>query len=252
MNIPPSVATPLSSIGADPVGGTADRDLDKLRKAKEALQRLKPQSASERAEERKAIARKKVEDLKAKLRMLQMSHPINAKALAQLARELKAAVKEYGQAGASTADTGAAAGASPGVSAPTSESDAATTAPDGEAAAAPAAAVDGAQAAKGDEAATSESKDGEGVKVDPYRQMAEQAEARHAEQARRSEERRADQEFLSNVRQIAERIKALAKQAAREGSGKTADVEAAEKAAVDAVNEAQSASQGDAGISVVV
>jgi len=193
------------------------------------------------SEERKAIAKKKAEELKARIQMLKMSMPANPEAagkiIAQLARELGAIVKSYGgtgsDAGLTSAATPAAGGeataseAAPTVTASEGVSDGAGTPVDTEA---------NPDAASG------------ATPQDPYRAaMAAQA-ASSAEQVRKSESAREDSEFATTVKQLLAELKAMKAKAEADakaaGDPNTPGVADADKA-LDAVD----AALGEAGLS---
>lgn len=241
-----------------------DRAETKLRDAQSAVATLKQMnsaSSSQASEQRKAAAKQKVDQIKARLRMLQMSGSVDPKVLAQLARELKSAVKGYTGAGGSVGDLGA-------TSAPAS---ATASSPD----AAPAQAASGAGAeagANGQNAQTTsvepDEKTDDGDKeaaanptdprgeTNPYKRMAQEAEVRFAEAARYGEAAKADREFLSDVRNLANRIKSLAKSAAsaKADPAKQRDGVEAEKAAAEALKQVEDAAKdlGAPGISLTV
>ncbi|WP_395396034.1 hypothetical protein [Novosphingobium sp. BL-8A] len=241
-----------------------DRERDKLRSAQSALETIKQYNKpSDRDAERKARAKQKIAALKARLQMLQMIRPVSTRALAQLARELKAAMKEFGGAsgtdGSSTSTQGDGMVAEAGsqntagdlnggnLTADASTVDGDGTSPD----ASPSAGESGAKSDAESKAGDAEAKD-DGTKAAVYRRMAEQASSRSAEQARKGEQNRSDKEFLTDVRSLAARIKALAREAAKEGLRGRHDAEEAESAATDAAREAQSAGQELGAVSLSV
>lgn len=239
----------------------ARRDQARLEQARSALQAMKARGANRAKaarDERKALAKKKVDQLKALLKSMQMGGGSNAKALAQVARELKAAVQAYGGAGGSTAGLGAS----------TETATSATPAPDVEG---PSVLVSGeAEAstasgppANGAEETTPADTDGDGSRDaaktaagDPYRRMAEASTARTAEAARRNADKEADREFLSSVRELAALLKSLARRAAQaaetDPTGR-ADADAAVKAADAVVQSVEQAAAdlGAGGVSVI-
>jgi len=241
---------------------TEERAQAKLEKAQAALETLKQfrkDGAGDAAAQRKAAAKQRIDQLKARLRMLQMSSPVDPKALAQLARELKAAIKDYGGTGAGVgvatasppAASGDAAEAQAGV-APQGAEAVAGKAPQADPPTAPdePVAADGERAGEaGEPAPRSE--------ADPYRRMAEAAQERMAEQSREAAERQEDQKFLDEVRRLAVAIKAAAKRAtaeAKDDPAAEARGQEANEAADAALKEAESAAQalGGAGISITV
>lgn len=219
----------------------ARRDKAKLEEARNALQALK-QRPSQAAEERKAMARKKIDQLKARIRMLQMSAAMDpkgvAKLAAQLARELGAAVKAYASAGGSTAELGAThAAAIPSGDAAGAEKGAEGAA-NAAVSGAEAAEASGAEAKLADngsdqqETANAGDQDAEGQAqgqgsgqsqaADPYRKLIDEVNARGAEMARRGSESEADREFMTQVKGMANALKAALRQArnrAEDGDG---------------------------------
>ncbi|CAL1689999.1 hypothetical protein MMB232_00119 [Brevundimonas subvibrioides] len=243
----------------------AERDRARLAEARSAVETLKANGAGRTgaaAEERKAQARKKVEQLKARLKMMQMSAAANPKALAQIARELKAAIKAYGGAGGSTAGLDAGSPADMPSSGPsvTPEGAASAAGPPGAEAGgeSPAPTTDDGSP---DAAGTDPSKDGGGADArgatsDPYRRMAEAALARGAEASRRGAHQDADRDFLSGVRELAAILESLARRAVQEAKVNPslgADADEALKAS-DAVDKAITEAAGDlgaAGVSIL-
>ena len=257
---PTSVALPAASPSAREQK-LLDRDQARLRDARSAVETLKARGANrsrEAAEERKAAARRKVDQLKALLKMMQMGGPANAKALAQIARELKAAVQAYGGAGGATSDLGAGASPAVGTEAASGE----TGAADSEAAG-PATHVADAEtpadadpeAVTGDAAPKPAAEEAVNAKTDPYRRLAEETLTRGAEAARRNAEQDADREFLKGVRELTALLKSLARRAAQEARtdpAARADAEQAMKAAADVARatEQVAADLGAGGISI--
>lgn len=247
---------PLSTSSA-PTTRT-DRERDKLQTARSALETIKQyNNPSDRDAARKARAKQKIAALKARLQMLQMIHPVSTRALAQLAREIKAAMKEFGGASGTGTDASSASTQGDGAFADTGIASSQNTAGAmiGENLTADESIVDGDVASPdpspsvGDsspktegesEADDAEAKD-DGTKAAVYRRVAEQALSRSAEQARRGEQNRSDSEFLADVRSLAARIKALAREAAKESIRGRHDAEKAESAATDATREAEGA-----------
>lgn len=244
-----------------------DRAETKLRDAQSAVATLKQMnsaSSSQASEQRKAAAKQKVDQIKARLRMLQMSGSVDPKVLAQLARELKSAVKGYTGAGGSVGDLGA------------TPAPASATASSPDAASAQAYSGDGAEAGANAQnsqnaqttSAEPDEKTGDGDKeaaanpadpraeTNPYKRMAQEAEVRFAEAARHGEAAKADREFLSDVRNLANRIKSLAKSAAaaKADPAKQRDGVEAEKAAAEALKQVEDAAKdlGAPGISLTV
>lgn len=180
----------------------------KLNDARAAVESLK-QRTSSASEEKKAAGKKKIEQIKARLQMLQMAmigDPKGAARMAaQLAKELGAAVKAYAAAGGSTAGMGAASAPSVAAGGEPTE-----------------AAPGGATEAEAQPTMTEEAGADEGTETakpsNPYQQAVDAAQARMAEQARRSGERQADRETLDEVKRLAAQIKALARQAANKSA----------------------------------
>lgn len=196
-----SVLTSLSLPTDTSRSPVQSRDEQRLRAAKTALQTY-DQQRTEAAEERKAIARKKAEDLKARIQMMKLSMPSDpeaaARVIAALARELGAAVKAYGGAGGG--------GLEAGLTATATSANGETVAPEA-AALAPAPTTDGGDPTTGD---------AEAAPTDPYRQAAEAQQTRAAEQARRSESAKADSEFAATVKGLMAELKAMAEKAERD------------------------------------
>lgn len=173
----------------------------KLNDARAAVESLK-QRTNNASEDQKAAAKKKIEQIKARLQMLQMAmigDPKGAARMAaQLARELGAAVKAYAAAGGAPSGLGGAP-AAPGDDA-------------GAAAVSDGAMAEPTQPAVADRAEA----EADGVKPsNPYQQAIDASEARVAEQARRSEARQADRDVLDEVKRLAAQIKNLAQKSAR-------------------------------------
>lgn len=178
----------------------------KARDAKAALEALS-QRRSQASEERKAAARKKIEQLKARLEMLQSMAAVDpkgtARLAAQLARELGAAVKEYAAAGGST--SGAPAPAAPAPAPAEGQAEAQAPTP-----------VDG-QAQGPTETGEREPASGgedDGKAGNPYQKAIDEAQARAADLSRRGAEAKADMEFLGDAKRMAAQIKALIRKAA--------------------------------------
>jgi hypothetical protein len=216
----------------------------KARDAKAAFETLK-QRRSDVSEDRKAIARQKIEQLKARLQALRAMASVDpqgtARLAAKLARELGAAVKAYAAAG------GMVAGASPAVTVPTSGS-AAAGAEAGigtEAGAGDAAPAVAGEASAQDSAATDQTKaDGEtgrdeaGKQANPYQQAIEEQKAQAQEMVRRSAEKQADTDFMAEVRKLAAELKALVRQAVEKTPGDNDALNPAEARAMKAAIEA--------------
>jgi len=216
-----SALTPMmASLPATSQDAAQQRKAAKAKDALAALRTLSEQRSSV-GEERKAAARKKVEDLKARIRSLQMTAGGNpeaiAKIAAQLARELGAAVKAYAAAGGSTAGMGrpsasaSQAGEASGDQAPAADASVAD-------APSAAAEVESGSAAPFDEETSNRGKPepGAGKDTDPYRQVIERQQAQAAEQANRSADSEADAKFAADVKGLVAQLKAILHQAAEQ------------------------------------
>lgn len=237
-----SSLTPLTSASATSQEAAQRRKAAKAKEAMATLDTLREQRSSA-SEEKKAAARKKVDDLKARIRALQMTAVGNPEAMArmaaQLARELGAAVKAYAAAGGSSAGLGGASAAAP-------QGDTGETgdAAPNEASAEPT--VTDAEASSGDLAETERRADGAdksaATRNDPYRQVIERQKAQAAEQARQSADKQADSKFASDAKGLIGRLKAILHQAAepakRDGD-RTASTE--QRTAEKAVTEVEQA-----------
>ena len=220
----------------------AQRKLDQAREALTKLTAMRDQQK----DTAKAVARKKVAELRARLKALKLLFANNPKALAReaakLSRELGAAVKGYAAAGGSAGEMGSAS-----VSVPNDEA--------GGAAAAGAAPGDGAAemgtAAKPEAPASGEDADkplpnktgDTGAReADAYRQRLEQ---QRADGRGRGEQ--ADAEFAREARDLARQIRALM-QGLKAKQGRPQEAQAAEHA-LDGVEQDLSASAaGMAGV----
>lgn len=196
----------------------------KLNDARAAVESLK-QRASNASEEKKALAKKKIEQIKARLQMLQMAMIGDPKAAAriaaQLARELGEAVKAYAAAGGSAAGMGA-----PATAGTQSATEAVSGEVSGEAQSASPPA-EGLAEDQGDGAAPGE--EAAAKPANPYQQAVDAAQTRINEAARRNGESQADREVLSEVKRLAAQIKAMARQAANKADG-SAESDEAERA----------------------
>lgn len=182
----------------------------KLREARAASDALKARS-DEASETRKAAARQTIERLKARLQMLRSMAGMDpegvARLAAQLARELRQAVKAYAAAGGNASGM-SATGVAPAASADAASGDAAggadggAQAPAVEPVTAPEAKTD-AKASTGDEAKAS----------NPYQQAIDEQKAQAAEMSRRNGEKRADGEVMADVRRMAAELKGLIREA---------------------------------------
>lgn len=210
-----------------------DRDEARLSAARTAVETLKQRNtaaSSEANQQRKAMAKQKIDQLKARLRMLQMSGSVDPKVMAQLMRELKAAVKSYG------GDAGglpAVAQTSATTSGQTIDGSAKveTSSEDQAAGGAGAQTAEAAVAREADEGQTqeAETKDGEArgaaARNDPYRQMADAALARSAEAGRQTAMSKEDRDFMADARRLAEVMKGLAKAAADKARQKPSETQ---------------------------
>ena len=247
----------------DRLAAQAEARVRDARAAMEALQQRRTQAS----DERKAAAKQKIEQLKARLQMLQSMAAADpkgaARLAAQLARELKAAVKEYSAGGG--AGFGSIGGADTAVQAP---------APDAEPAAAASASTDAAAAqaptptppvtttsgSNAEAGVGEEGREGEegGKSANPYQQAIDQQQARAAEFSRRTEQARADQEFLGEARKLAAQIRAMVRNAADRAPGEEGALSPEEarelKAAVADMDRQIETAQGDLGgsISIIV
>lgn len=181
----------------------------RLREARAAAETLKARS-SEASEERKAAARQKIEQLKARLQMLRSMAGIDpkgtARLAAQIARELGAAVKAYAAAGGSPSGVSPTAPAAPAIGN-------AAVGQDAQPAATQAAPASGDQAATGDAEAADEGQATEGKSTNPYQQAIDEQNARVADMTRRSNAQKADADLMAEVRKMAAELKALVRQA---------------------------------------
>jgi hypothetical protein len=182
----------------------------RLRDARSAVETLKQRNtaaAKDAQEQRKAAAKQKIEQIKARIRMLQMSGSADPKLLAQLAKELKSAVKMYGGSGGASVEIGGADAGSSAASnaAPAAAADPSAGATETAPTETPIAAEPPAPPANEDAAAPKG--EGEGEKNpettksedNPYRRMAAEAQARVAEQSRRGAAQQEDRDFLSDA-----------------------------------------------------
>jgi hypothetical protein len=178
----------------------------RLRDSKAAVGTLKGRT-SQASEERKAEARQKIEQLKARLQMLRsmasMDPEGTARLAAQLARELGAAVKAYAAAGG-TGGGGAATAVVPAASGAEG-----ATAEVGEAAVT----VSTEQAPSTGTGQTSEKAQDGAKSANPYQQAIDEQKAQAADSSRRSGEQRADREFMADVRRLAAELKNLVRAA---------------------------------------
>lgn len=241
----------------DRLAAQAEAKVRDARTAMEALQHRRTKAS----DERKAAAKQKIEQLKARLQMLQSmaaADPKGAARLAtQLARELKAAVKEYSGGGAGGFGS-IGGGADTAVQAPTSEAAPAAGASAPIEGAGPPAAPAPASGSDTEGETSEEGKDGEeaGKSANPYQQAIDQQQARAAEFNRRTAEAQADQEFIGEARKLAAQIKALVRNATDRASGEEGALSPEEarelKAAVSDMDRQIETAQGDLGGSISI
>lgn len=233
-----SVTSAAMTAGAT-LPSISSRDEQKIRAAKAAVESMTVRQ-DRASEERKAIAKKKAEELKARIQMLKMSMPANPEAvgkiIAQLARELGSIVKSYGGTGSGLeAATTPAAGEA---TAPGAGATPTVTASEG--------AADGAEAPV-DTEANPDAASGATPK-DPYRAaMAAQAAA-NADQARKADGAREDSEFATTVKQLLAELKAM-KAKAEADARAAGDPDTPEVADADKALAAVDSALGDAGLS---
>jgi hypothetical protein len=198
------------------------------------------------AEQRKGMARQRVERIKQQLEQLRLmgASPLQ---IAHLARELSAAVKAYG------ADPGAAtAKLSTSVQPQAPAQPPGETPAQGDLAAQAATAAQGAAdqytADKGDADKDPANKDGEDARASkpetPYDKALRAMQEDAARTARRSTQAQEDREFLGLARRLAEQLKQAAEEAARKAgadSGETQQAEQAAQSADQAVADAERA-----------
>lgn len=212
------------------------RKADKVRDALTALQSLQTRTASAQ-EEKKAAARQKVEQLKARIQSLRMTMVGDPKSLAkmaaQLARELSAAVKAYAAAGGSTA--GMSAPSAPATAAPTAEAAPADAGP-------PMRDPGGAAPDTGDGTGETEASGDTNAKTDPYREVLERQQAEAAEPSRKNADREADGKFAADVKALVNDLKAILRRADEEARRRGDQTESPDqKAATEALNDIQDA-----------
>lgn len=222
-----TASAPSGSAREDRLAAAAEA---KMRDAKAAVETLK-RRRSNASEERKAIARQKIEQLKARLQALRAMASVDpkgtARLAAQLARELGAAVKAYAAAGGMTSgmDSGAAPVATGTASggeatsgdagAPVAEADAGA----GDAAAAAAAGTPDMVPTDQTKPDGESGKDDGGKPANPYQQAIDEQKAQASEMARRSAEKQADNDFMAEVRKMAAELKALLRHAVERKPG---------------------------------
>jgi hypothetical protein len=152
-----------------------------------------------------AMARQKVEMLKQRLKMLQMSSVGNpagvARQVAQIAKELAAAVKSYVAAGGSAADVGTASSSNTD----TPSADAAQTG-DATAQAAPADAEKTSDDSSNDSRAAD---DKTGETKNPYDKAIDAMNAQAAKNGKAAAEKQEDADFLTGVKAVKQKLKEL-------------------------------------------
>jgi hypothetical protein len=224
-----TASAPAGSAREDRLAAAAEA---KVRDAKAAVETLK-RRRSDASEERKAIARQKIEQLKARLQALRAMASVDpkgtARLAAQLARELGAAVKAYAAAGGMT--SGVEPGAAPVATGTATGGDAAQ-ATAGEAGA------DGTAATLQAEPEGDSGKDNGGKLANPYQQAIDEQKAQASEMARRSAEKQADTDFMAEVRKLAAELKALVRQAVEKKPGDDDGLNAGEAREMEATIEA--------------
>ncbi|RZJ94964.1 MAG: hypothetical protein EON88_11710 [Brevundimonas sp.] len=207
------LATQMLSPSAASVDAARHRKDDKAKDALAALQSLKSQRSSAN-EDKKAAARQKVEELKARIRALRMTMvgdpEAMAKIVARLARDLGAAVKAYAAAGGSATGMGMQAAPAGAGTAPADASGAEASAQG----VMPEAAGETAQETPADPDATGEDAS---ANKNPYRAIAERQQAEAAEQARKNADKGADARFASDVKSLMNELKAILRQAEQQG-----------------------------------
>lgn len=240
----------------DRLAAQAEARVRDARAAMEALQQRRIQAS----DERKAAAKQKIEQLKARLQMLQSMAAADpkgaARLAAQLARELKAAVKEYSAGGG--AGVGSIGGADTAVQAPAPDAASASTDAAAAQAPTPTPPVTTTSGSNGEAGAGEEGREGEegGKSANPYQQAIDQQQARAAEFSRRTEQARADQEFLGEARKLAAQIRAMVRNAADRAPGEEGALSPEEarelKAAVADMDRQIETAQGDLGGSISI
>ncbi|PZO03620.1 MAG: hypothetical protein DCF29_11695 [Alphaproteobacteria bacterium] len=247
----------------------ARRDEARMKSSGAALETLK-QKRSTTSDDAKAVAKEKVERLKARIRMLQMMATTDprgtARLAAKLARELGAAVKAYAAAGGNTAGM---AGVAPKPEAASAD---ATTAPVDQAYTAidpsseneaRSAAAETVAADEGEEADTEAGTDEKTqARHNPYQKAMDAAQADMAERSRNAAERRADGEFMTEVKKLTSELKSAlrrAVEALKQNDGAEApERDQAEKAVRELEHEIKSSERAlseanpDPGISITV
>lgn len=247
----PPISSPQPASMAEPRSqheGMADHHAGSPAREAQAKAGASKQDDPTTSDAQKVAARQKIERIKTQLRVLQMSGPVNPVMLAQLARELKAAVGDYTSAGGASIDI--AADAATAAIARKDEEDASAEA-NGRAPKSIEGQVEGInqnparahgpQSRGGEDGRADGDKasDGQG-ESDPYRRMAG-AQARAADLTRRTGDAADRREFREEVTTLAGRIRDLASHAAQAHGDPSsrADAEEAGKIAVDLEHEVQ-------------
>ena len=217
-------------------GKRSEREDKALRTMKAVVDTLRraPDEADKAAQ---AQARKRVEALKERIKMLKQFYGMDPKALAralkQIASELKSALKDYASAGGRTSDLGmspalTAGGAAPSVTSEQSGSDADDDAAQAEAEAAhvEAQAQQASQDAQGaasqadNEARQRGSDENEDPSAPTSRDEEQNGPGRAFILAKREAELKGDQEFAKTVRELTNEIKALLQKARSDAANK--------------------------------
>ncbi|MDV6331607.1 hypothetical protein [Asticcacaulis sp. 201] len=196
----------------------------KLQTAKDVIKAMANSRTDQRAQAN-AMARQKVEMLKQRLKLLQMSSVGNpagvARQVAQIAKELAAAVKSYVAAGGSAADVGTASSSN-------------TDTPSSDATQKGAAA---AQAAPGDaetasDAPSTDSKAGDDKTSEtknPYDKAIDALNSQAAKSGKAAAEKQEDADFLTGVKALKQKLKELLAHA-KAGLGQSNDTDEADTA----------------------
>jgi archaellum component FlaC len=217
-------------------GKRSEREEDALRTMKAVVDTLRraPDEADKTAQ---AQARKRVEALKERIKMLKQFYGMDPKALAralnQIASELKSALKDYASAGGRSSDLGvnaalaAGGAASAGVEGAGVTEGADATQAEAEAAKVEASAQQASQEAQGAaaQAETEARQNGSDASDDPSSSPAGQEEqtgpGRAFYLAKREAELKDDQEFAKTVRELTQEIKALFQKAKSDAANKS-------------------------------
>jgi len=239
LDVAPAAATPLTTAAPSEAAQTRrDRDAEKVQQAKRAVETLRKLETN-RKEDRKALARQKLERVKAQLEQLKMLGA-TPKRIAALARQLAEAVKEYAAAGGKGAGPPVLTSPAPQAQAPADAAEAGT---------------DGADAAEAEAKAKPAEADvadpQKAAPANPYAQtQAAEAEDRNS---RRRSEASGDKDFLDQARGLARKLRELAQAAIRRmGHVKEADeAEEATKQAMDEIHRAEQSLNPSAGLMVL-